>query len=48
METTILGHFNAVTMMLGVNDQTLCTGARFRSRNQIIMVGFSLFVAIWC
>jgi len=34
METTILEHFNAITMMLGVNDQTLCTGARFPSRMQ--------------
>jgi hypothetical protein len=32
METTILGHFNAATVMLRVNDQGFCTGARFRTR----------------
>jgi hypothetical protein len=34
MKTTILGHFNAVAMMLGVNDQTPCTETRFPSRMQ--------------
>jgi len=32
MKSTILGHFNAVPVMVRVNDQTLCTGAGFRSR----------------
>jgi hypothetical protein len=31
MENTILGHYNAVTGMLRVNDQASCTGGRFRS-----------------
>ena len=34
MKTTIPGHFNAVTVMLRVNDQALCTGTRFPSRMQ--------------
>jgi len=34
MKTTILGHFNAATVMLRVNDQGLCTGARIRSTMQ--------------